>query len=70
MKIVENYNYLGILVSSSGDVCSARTYRDFFDGVKSRAERRLACVNMWGFSEDGLRPAMCIKLYKGFTSYC
>lgn len=30
LEIVDKYNYLGIFISSSGDVCSIKTYKDFF----------------------------------------
>ena len=62
LEIVNQYKYLGILLSSSRP--QNTLYREHFTRVKEKAERRIQCIKHLGYHQDGLRPQTAIRMYK------
>ena len=62
LEIVQQYKYLGILLSSSRP--QNTLYREHFNRVKEKAERRIQCIKHLGYHQDGLRPQTAIRMYK------
>ena len=62
LEIVQQYKYLGILLSSSRP--QNTLYREHFTRVMEKAERRIQCIKHLGYHQDGLRPQTAIRMYK------
>ena len=68
LKIIEQYKYLGVIVSQKGDFnFKSRCYKIFLKKSMEKARARLARVRILGFHKDGLRPETSVRLYKSLT---
>ena len=65
LKIIEQYKYLGVIVSQKGDFnFKSRCYKSFLKKSMEKVRARLARVRTLGFHKDGLRPETAVRLYK------
>ena len=62
LEIVQQYKYLGILLSSSRPLNTI--FRAHFTKIMEKAERRIQCIKHLGFHQDGLRPQTAVRMYK------
>ena len=61
LGIVDIYKYLGVIYSNSR---LTSLYTCHMKKILEKAEERANCVRSLGFVKDGLRPIMCIEMYK------
>ena len=61
LEIVEQYEYLGVLLSSK---YITNLFKIHFSSILERAKVRVALISKYGFDQDGLRLDSAIRLYK------
>ena len=61
LEVVQSYKYLGITFNTRR---LTTLYTEHFSKIKQKATRRLQCIKLFGYKNDGLRPETAIKLYK------